>query len=259
LQEATRAAFLMISILPGNETRTLFPSFKVTWEGNRIPLDKLSALLDDLRVRVFTEKQPITVEQSGDSIMVLPIRGQDRIFGSLALAWEGAIPAELDLGFVELLLKVIGPVLRNSLDHHAQEYYIQALEYLGGLSTELNILSDAQEVITRAEHIGCVLLNVERAMVLLVTNNIIRKMHSEQLSHEFADLVEGTDLSLYGFNLSEPTSDVNRTITISDVELAKIPEVWRDAFRQDGIRAGGILRQALYSRSLRDSPCGDSG
>jgi signal transduction histidine kinase len=234
LQQATQASFLIISILPANETRTLFPNFRMAWDGNKHSLTEL----DDLRLRVSTEKQPAIAELAGLAVIMLPVGAQDQIYGDLALGWEGTIPADFDLKFVELLLKVIGPALRNALDYHAQQYYIQSLEYLGGLSTELNILSDAQELISRGEHIACVLLNVEHALVLLVTNNIIRKLHSGGLSQGFAEQIEGTDLSLFGFDLSEPTSDVNRTITIEDVELAKIPELWRDGFRQDGVKAG---------------------
>ncbi len=238
LQHATHASYLMLSILPMPETRLTSVKHELTWAGNQPLPESFSPKLTRLCHDVQAEKHPVSLVESGMAVTTYPLIVRAQLLGCLTLGWDDQQPADLDPVFVELMVHIISLAVQNTLEYQTKQYYVQALEYLGGFSTELNMLSDSQEVLKRAENTGCVLLNVEHGMVLLTTNGIIRKMHSLQLSKEFAELVEGTNMEGWNFNLDKPLSDARHTITFANLDGAKMPDLWRDAFKKEGVCAG---------------------
>ncbi len=252
LQSATDASFLALYLFD----RSLFPGgFSATWKGNRLEHDTLRPIEESLRQQAITGQQAaLQTGQTSDSgkpgtVAVLPLVVGGQTTGSVTLAWDDAPPNRFDLATVQVLANMLALALEHACLHQSQQYYTQALEYLGGLSSELNILSSAQEVVTRVEHIACALLSVERCAIFLSRDEVVTDVSGCNLSPAFIAALEGCTLNAW-----LPSQVAGRSIDASHVLAFVNPDampsdpIWREALQREGITAGVM---ALLQGHLR--------
>ncbi len=246
IQSATSAAFVALNIPDAT-----IPGLRATWQGNRLNRGLFKDDESNLVVRALAGQQAVRQEvslRSGASsgeIVVLPMIVQNQAVGSLTLVWDGSPPAGFDLRSTQVLTNAIGLALESARAAQSQQYYIQALEYLGGLPTELNVLTSSSEVMTRTKHIACALLNVERAVIFLTSENIVTELSESGLSENFIASLKGADLSGWPFS-----QGADATVVFASAEAIPEGSVWRDVFQKERIYSGIMILLQGHLRAL---------
>lgn len=243
LQAVTGAAFVAIHL-----SSLGFPGFDAEWAGNVTSRTRIVAVERPLVERAAANRAFVHQELSRDDkadfglshLVVWPIVVQDRVIGSATLGWEAALPTNFDGGAVQRLVDSCGLALETARVYEAQQYYIQALEYLGSLSMELNLLPDAVQVIDRVNRITEVLLSAERCAIFLTVDDQVEDVHTCGLPGTFGDALIGADMSVWHVPASAGTS-AYRALIIGPNEIAAAGRVWQEMFQIENIQSGMMV------------------
>jgi signal transduction histidine kinase len=252
LQAVTGAAFVAIHL-----NSLGFPGFDAEWVGNVTPRQKIALLEGSLVEQAAANRAFVHWELSGDEkadfhlshLVVWPIVVQDRVIGSTTLGWESALPANFDGETIQRLVDTCGLALETARVYEAQQHYIQALEYLGSLSMELNLLPDAVQVIDRVNRITEVLLSAERCAIFLTLGNQVEDVHTGGLPGTFGDALIGADMSVWSV-LANAGMNAYRALTIGASEIAAAGRVWQEMFQVENIQSGMMVPLRGHARVL---------
>lgn len=252
LQAATRAAFVAIHL-----SSLGFPGFDGDWVGNTTTRQKIASVEGPLIERAAASRTLVHQELSGEAmatlslghLTVLPIVVQDRIIGNVTLGWDSPLPSHFDGNAFQVLVNAAGLSLETARLYEAQQYYIQALEYLGSLSMELNLLPDAVQVIDRINRIMEVLLRAERCAIFLTSDNLVEDVHTGGLPGTFGDALIGADMSVWSVPPNAGLSGY-RALTISASEITAAGRVWQEMFQVENIQSGIMAPLRGHARAL---------
>lgn len=251
LHTATQAVFLLLRLNSSG-----LPGFDIGWAGNTLPPNSLSELEGPLIKEATVNRLPasLAVPDGQHSnlklghIAVLPILVQERTLGSLTLGWESGAGGDFSVDAAQLLLNAAGLALESAQLYETQQYYIQALQYLGSLSMELNLLPDAVEVIERANKIALVLLNAERGAILLTQDNQVEDVRPCGLPLTFGDAMIGLDMA--ALNPPDTASGVYRAMIVGGAEIAAAGRAWQEVFRLENVQAAMMVPLRGHARVL---------
>jgi signal transduction histidine kinase len=243
LQAVTGAAFVAIHL-----SSLGFPGFDAEWAGNVTSRPKIASVEAPLIERAAANRAFVHQELSGDDkanfglshLVVWPIVAQDRVIGSATLGWESALPTNFDGDATQLLVNATGLALETARLYEAQQFYIQTLEHLGGLSMELNLLPDAVQVIDRVNRIMEVLLSAERCAIFLTQDNQVEDVHAGGLPGTFGDALIGADMGVWSVPASTGMS-AYRALVIGPNEIAAAGRVWQEMFQVENIQSGMMV------------------
>jgi signal transduction histidine kinase len=247
IQQATGAACLMLS-MPGMSPAV--PDLSVARPGCPFDADALRSLASGLveeamASRHLAQRQATTHPGPAnvpERIIVFPLLVQDQSIGSLTAAWDDAPPDSYAPDLIQSMLKVVNLALENAQLIQAQQHYIQALEYVGRLSAELNLLSNAHEVLTRLERDVCSVLKAEHCAIYLAGETAISEIRSQNLSTEFINALRGLDIgSWVPVHSAEHHAGLNSAVIMTDMALMPVSDTWHEAFEHEGIRAGMMV------------------
>ncbi len=251
LQDSTFADSLALTVVSPDAG---LPKLKLYWRDNHLNQDTVNAIEADLLKKLTAGQHPIRykldpadgiVQEPGHSIL-LPIVVHAQTIGSLFLIWKGNQPANIDLDLIQLALQSIGLALENNYLFQAKQRYIQALEHLAGLATELNLLPRVEDIIARAQHTGCVLLNTKSCAIFRTHSNIAYEVYPYGTSAAFAEALEGSDISTWKQErLSESTGD--HVVFVADTRVSAVLSPWRAIFRREGIQS--IIMVPLFGHN----------
>src|SRR5262249_16684290 len=124
----------------------------------------------------------------------MPLLVGERLSGYLTMAWEEKPSDNFNIEGVQLMVHTLGIGLETVRMYEAQQRYIEALEYVGGLSGELNVLPDVKEVMTHIVNNGCTVLEVERCAVIMTKDYDIDQVHARGLSTGFVESFKYVEL-----------------------------------------------------------------
>jgi signal transduction histidine kinase len=247
IQQATGAACLMLS-MPGMSPAV--SDLSVARPGCPFDADALRSLASGLveeamASRHLAQRQATTHPGPAnvpERIIVFPLLVQDQSIGSLTAAWDDAPPDSYAPDLIQSMLKVVNLALENAQLIQAQQHYIQALEYVGRLSAELNLLSNAHEVLTRLERDVCSVLKAEHCAIYLAGETAISEIRSQNLSTEFINALRGLDIgSWVPVHSAEHHAGLNSAVIMTDMALMPVSDTWHEAFEHEGIRAGMMV------------------
>src|SRR5258708_5151748 len=217
IQRLVKANYLLLTLHGTENTSTGDESEQLPSEGNLLPDDALYQVEPGLVEQALTTGQIASYDSDGASAAqftakVVPITADGNVLGTLTLAWQAPSPSDFDA--IEVGASLLGLVVRRTQQHNMQQYYVQALEYLGGLSIELNTLPDIESVLEYVGHTAGVMLNVERAAVFLVRDNEVEKTYVEGIPPALADVLKQTDLPDQLFLMQQESQGTEHTLIV---------------------------------------------
>jgi signal transduction histidine kinase len=256
VQQATGAACLTLSIPAMSPT---VHDFSLVRQGCAFDADALRKLASELIEHAMASGQIAQRQATADTrpatlpgrIVVFPLIVQDRAIGTLTAAWDDSPLASFDPASFQSILQVASPALESAQIVQAQQSYIQALENVGRLFTELNLLASASEVVTRLERDVRKLLNAERSAIYLTGKTAITAIKSSGLSPDFVNALREMDISSWlPAHLAEHNAGINSAVIMTDMASMPISDAWHAAFEREGIRAGMMIVLQGHGRIL---------
>lgn len=250
LHKSTDAAFLSLTILPNEGTRLGGPSTRMMWSGNRLDIVPPKSVESELLSQMTATGRLAIHEQKDDKpgyVLKLPLFVADRLSAHMTLAWEDSPAANFNPETVQLMLHAFAVSLETIRMIKAQQSHIQALEYIGALSGELNVLSNVKEVITRVVNTASVLLNVRRSAVIVMPDEKTDEVHAHGLPTAFLDVFKCVELAEGRRNAQQNAAPIEPSQVFSEGSDKPIPEKWQEIFAREGIRA--CVQAPLYSHN----------
>ncbi|MEP7286609.1 MAG: ATP-binding protein [Chloroflexota bacterium] len=240
LQTITGADFLALSRFTKEQTNLLTPDYFLTSESAWADKEVLCSAASPHVAQAITTGQYVSWEisrqQEGFSgtatITVFPMIVSYRPIGGLILSWNGTTAPAFDMTNIQIMANMVGVALNSLLEYQGQQAYLESLEYLGGLSTELNVLSTINQVANRTGHTACVLLKADHFAVLLLENQQVENVYTHHLSADFIEAMQQISLS------NAASFEQEQTLIISDAGTIAIPEEWRSTFADESIQLG---------------------
>jgi len=250
LQDSTNADSLALSIV---SPEAGLPKLKLYWRENHLEQATVNTIETDLLKKLTAGQHPVQFKlDPADGLvtepshsMLIPIVVHMQQIGSLFLIWKGSQPPNVDVDLIQLALQSVGLAMENHHLFQAKQRYIQALEHLASLATELNLLPKVEDVIARAQQTGCVLLNTKACAIFRTYDNIAYEVYPYGTSTAFAEALEGADISTWKQErFSESTGD--HVVYVADTRVSAVLSPWRGIFRREGIQS--MIMVPLFGR-----------
>src|SRR5260221_7192727 len=233
LQAATSANYLGFTLLSEMETTT---NSRYQMSQGAILDANYHAAEPQLLSQMKATLCPVSYADLMREVLLLPISAEQNLIAFLALGWEKPMPL-IDLETSKLFVDALSISLQVLLAYDENQYYVQALEFLGGLSTELNSLQSIEDVLIYATHIAAALLEIDLSAIFLAKDNEIERVFASGLSSEFLEKFQFVDILDQGEQASSHSVGSAQILTLDGNEASKIQEEWHESFKQENIYA----------------------
>src|SRR5258706_2004001 len=253
LHSSTDAAFLALTLHANENVRPTIPAAHLLWRGNRLDEAALKLTQPELSAQAsgqyaLSEGFERVVGDNGPAYVVeMPIYVGERLSGYLTIAWEEKPSSNLNIEGGQLMVHTLGIGLETVRRYQAQQHYIEALEYVGGLSGELNVLPDVNEVMTRIVSTACTLLEVPRCAVIMTKDYDIDQVHARGLPTGFLDSFKYVELVEETSQRQQPTPRSGLSRVFGEGVGKPIPAAWQEIFEHEDIHT--CIHTPLHSHN----------
>jgi signal transduction histidine kinase len=231
LHTATSANYLGFTLLSG---RQVVEEGQLQMSDGTPPGGDFDAAQHGLLAEMKATLQPVSYVGAEREVMLIPAVINEAPIAYLTLAWDKPRP-QIDMETSLMFVDTLSIGLQGILVYDQLQYYVQALEYLGGLSTELGALPSIEEVLINATQIACALLNTKRCAVFLTKDYAIERVFAEGLSPAFIEKFQYADVLEQWKQFSHFTTRSAEILTLDGEGPSKIHEEWYETFKQEDI------------------------
>lgn len=216
IQRHVQANYLLLTLRNAHNSQA-GTSQQFAWEGNQLDATQIREIAAQLVEQAWATGEVACYESDATSASPLTVKvalvvTEDTVLGSLTLAWQQVPVSDSDT--IRAAVQLLAVICQQIRQFDAQSYYVQALEYLGGLSIELNTLPHIDDVLEYVGHTASVMLDVSRSAVILVRDNELEKTHAEDIPAAVMDILKQTDLPDQLFQIQQQSQGTERTIVI---------------------------------------------